>query len=233
MADRKPYFFRYVYPTENSKWLKYQKESDIKAIMQFGKDIEELKKAENLTEEEQIFLNLYYSHLPLGIAPCTINRISWAIEDIFNDFKLQKPESFDYNLLKCDSVDYDLETSKKIADIYKNFTRERAELDKLNHSQKIDVSDYSQTLYELNERFERECIYICPSKKELCNILIDICYGKSTNSKRFVWDICGDVIINNLLERNNYELNVPVMDDSGDFTFGGNNFSLKKIKLEK
>ena len=233
VADRKPYFFRYVYPFENTRWIKYIKDNNTKAIMQFGKDIEELNNIDELSKEQKLFLDNYYSRIPLGIAPCTINRICWMIEDIFTSFKMKKVNPFDYTLLKNDKIQYEESTYRQIEKIYIKYQEERNELDKLNHSQKIDVESYTQSWNELNNYFRREVSFICPNKIELCNILLDICYSKSINNKRFVWDICGDVIIFNLLEHNNYYINVPIQCDDGDFQFSGKSFVMKKIKLKK
>ena len=233
VADKKPYFFRYVYPTENSKWLKYEKENNIKAIMQFGVDLEELKSLEVLNEEQQIFMDNYYSHIPLGTAPCTINRICWFIEQTFSSFKMRNIEPFDYNLMKNDDIEFDLQKFKKIESLYKKYVNERKELDKFNHTQKVCTNDFTQIWNELNDRFRRDCAFICPNKIELCNILLDICYSNSINNKHFAWDICGDVIIDNLLKRNNYIINVPIQNDYGDFEFGGKRFLIKKINLKK
>ena len=42
------------------------------------------------------------------------------------------------------------------------------------------------------------------NKYKLNNMIIDICY-KNNSSKQFAWDICGDVILENLFKRNNYK----------------------------
>lgn len=72
-------------------------------------------------------------------------------------------------------------------------------------------------------------------KKMLCDIIIDLCYS-SSKSKQFAWDICGEVIIENLLEKNNHMMNYPVLVKSnGEFEFGGEQFIMcqKKIKEEE
>lgn len=233
VADKKPYFFRYVYPKENLKWLKYQKDNQLKALMQFGKDLQEILNLDKKTTEESLFIENYYSHLPLGIASCTINRICWEIEKAFDGKALKSAGNFDYSLLRNENVEYDYKTCKQIKSLYKDYLRERRELDSSNHSNKLDSEEYSQLVQQINASFKRDCTLICPSKVALCNILLDICYENSLISKRFVWDMCGDVIVNNLLERNNYAFYFPEQDENGDFEFGGIRFSMKPVILEK
>ena len=54
-----------------------------------------------------------------------------------------------------------------------------------------------------------ECFKICNNEEQLCNIVLDLCYQKNT-SKQFAWDVCGDLIIQRLLQKNNYIINYPV-----------------------
>ena len=50
--------------------------------------------------------------------------------------------------------------------------------------------------------------------------------------QQFAWDVCGDVIIENLLEKNNYVISYPTQDESGDVEFNGFRFSMvqKQVK---
>ena len=42
----------------------------------------------------------------------------------------------------------------------------------------------------------------------LCNIVLDICYQRSS-TKRFAWEMCGEEIIQNLLKRNDGRYLLP------------------------
>jgi hypothetical protein len=89
----------------------------------------------------------------------------------------------------------------------------------------LSDSDLRAKTEEFKNRFKLECGYACPNEKELCNIILDMCY-KNNNTKQFAWDICGDIIIENLLEKNCYIINYPVKDENGDIQFGGNKFKM-------
>lgn len=82
-------------------------------------------------------------------------------------------------------------------------------------------------------QFKSMCEEICPDEKALCDIIIDLCYS-SSKSKQFAWDICGDIIIKNLLEKNNHIINYPVLVKAeGDFAFGGEQFIMRKKKWKE
>lgn len=82
-------------------------------------------------------------------------------------------------------------------------------------------------------KFRRKCEEVCPNETELCDIVIDLCYS-SSRSRQFAWDICGEVIIENLLKKNDYSINYPVMTrQNGEFEFGGEQFIMRRKKIRK
>lgn len=234
VADRKPYFFRYVYPSDNSKWISYKKDTEFKALMVFGKELGELLSSINPTDEEREFIENYYKRMPLGIAPCTINRICWKIEKTFQKEDLTAVEEFDYQLLKSNEFEYDSKKYKNLKMLYGQYKKDRRDFDKIIHSQKLDSHETHILRNNILTEFVRSTSYICPNKTELCDILLDICYEDSLTNKRFVWELCGDVIVENLLKKKDYKFEIPVQTDSdGSFVFAGKNFKMVEIDLKK
>lgn len=87
---------------------------------------------------------------------------------------------------------------------------------------KLFVNDFKKKVYK-----------ICSNEYVLCNILIDICY-LNNSSKQFVWDICGDVIIENLLIKNGHKINIPIIvDNQEDFIWNGKKYSVISIFFEE
>ena len=69
------------------------------------------------------------------------------------------------------------------------------------------------------------------NEDELCDIVLDICYTKE-KSKQFAWDICGTVILKNLLNKNHNIINYPKMvSEDGDFEYCGKLFKMYKKEL--
>lgn len=101
VADKKPYFMQYIYPAERAKLKDYMKKNEEKCWMRFRMPLNELLSKENRTPEEETFIHCYHNRMPLGTAPCTINKICWKLEDIFDDIRLSTPTGFDYSILKC------------------------------------------------------------------------------------------------------------------------------------
>ena len=59
--------------------------------------------------------------------------------------------------------------------------------------------------------------------------MIDLLYDKP-NAKGVVWDMCGDVIIDNLLYKAGYEIDYPeVVDDNEEFSCCRKKFRMKRV----
>ena len=85
------------------------------------------------------------------------------------------------------------------------------------------------------EQFRRECSEVCTNEDMLCDIVLDMCY-EAERAKQFAWDICGDKIIENLLNQNGRKIKFPeqVCGD-GDFEYCGMQFKMitKEITIEE
>ncbi len=230
LADKKPYFMNYVYPNDMKKYKNYIKNSSEKCIIQFGLTIEELKCKIDKAREEKEFLHYFNVLMPNSINDCTMNKICWLIEAEFenyiNNSKLYYPE-FDYSILKS-KVEYDKRTYNQIFKLYKEYVNKLR--DYLQQATQLRLDQQEATVHKsvLKQEFQKKALALCSNQYELCNIVIDICYS-SNKSKQFAWDICGDVITENLLKANDYKIKYLEQNDNGDIEFCGEYFS-KKIK---
>lgn len=231
VADKKPYFMKYIYPAAKTEYDKYILDNQNKCMWLFGCSIDEL---DCQNERHKKFLDVYLKKMPLGINNCVVNRICRKIENIFNknEFRNTKDVDFDYSIYKNESH-YNKELYDEIYAIYKEY-QNKIKIHMLNAAKnKLDSFDNKAEQYVLNKEFKRKCYSVCPNEDMLCNIIIDMCYGVSNESKKFVWEMCGNVIINNMLKKNNYKISIPIICDDGDFNFGGKKFIMKEFNLGK
>ena len=231
IADKKPYFMQYIYPSKRAELNKYNKTNNEKCLMRFRITLEELIKKENKTKEEEHFVYCYYDRMPLGTAPCTINRICKKIEELFDGSFINTENDFDYSILKND-VKYTNTMFNKIQKIYESYKKETQNFVQYAKTERLKSDDRQIQKYLLKEQFKEKCFKICPNEDELCNIVLDLCYSKSKNSKQFAWDICGEIFIKNLLKRNNYRISYPELDENGDIEFNGMHFSMKETDIK-
>lgn len=228
-AENKPYFMKYVYPDLLAKYNKYLKDTNSKCIREFKMTIIDLMKKPNKTIPEKDFLEYYKKLMPVGDAPCTVNRICWLFEDTFKSFLSEhfKHKEFDYSILKS-GVEYSKNDYRKIEKLKSEYDDSVKYYQQLANKQRLDKDEVTINRNMMLLKFKSKCEEICPNDKELCDIVIDLCYS-STKSKQFAWDICGDTIIENLLEQNNNTISYPVLaTKNGEFEFGGEQFVIQQ-----
>ena len=99
------------------------------------------------------------------------------------------------------------------------------------HAEKLDKFDNWVEIQKYIHWFQDRCYQVCSNADELNNIVIDICY-QSENTKQFAWDICGDVIIKNLLNRYGGKISYPYcVKENGEFTYFGKKFEMRSINV--
>lgn len=231
IADKKPYFMQYIYPSEKAELNNYKKKSNEKCLMRFRITLDDLLQKENKTKEEELFVYHYYDRMPLGNAPCTINRICWKIEKLFDERYNNIESDFDYSILKSD-VEYTNKIYSKISKIYESYKKDVQNFMLYAKKERLKSDEKQIQKYLLKEQFKEKCSKECPNEDMLCNIVLDLCYSKSKNSKQFAWDVCGETFIKNLLQRNGYKISYPELDENGDIEFNGMRFSMKETEIK-
>lgn len=235
-ASKKPYFMTYVYPSLRTKNNDYIKSSNYGAAMRFGQhginSLDDLYQYEPKTDEMRAYLSYYEMSIPVGYNACVVNRICSIIENAFDRRTMQidlKPD-FDYSILKS-GVGY---TKKNFLDVYKVYEEYHRHVDAYMKKSKSEKETASQLLVEREmyiQQFKRRCEEICTNEKELCEIVLDISYGKE-KTKQFAWDICGHVIIENLLQNTGNKIKYPVrVDECGEFEYRGEQFVMHEREI--
>ena len=234
VADKKPYFMRYIYPMLSKQYNTYIKNTDKNALREFQMTVAELKaipKADR-TERQEEFLKYYDFRLPVGVNPCVMNKICWRFEDEFDGHigKHNSAIKFDYSIMRSED-EYTTKQFNSIKRLYDDYNKRLASYAIFADYERIDDCDSFIALSVMNDEFRKECYKICPNKSTLCNIILDICYTRNS-TKRFAWSMCGSEIIHNLLQRNDNQISYPTLDSDGDIEFCENKFVVETIKIE-
>lgn len=232
VAAYKPYFMIYVYPTLRSKYKKYIADSNRKARRLFKehgvKTIDDLYTLPNKTDDMREFLSHYESDQKIGTNPCIVNRICWLFESAFPKFTLSnKCAEFDYSILKC-GTEYSRDSYNQIAQVYLEYKKQ---LNSIRQRARLGLDDDTgeYTYDDFIRQFKMRCNKICPDECELCDIILDLCYH-SDESKRFAWDVAGEIIIENLLQRHDGKITFPTRGGD-EFEYCGETFSMTTVSL--
>ena len=233
VADKKPYFMRYVYPQLMTSYKTYIRNTDRNALREFGMTVSELYEIppEKRTERQAEFLDYYEYRMPVGAGDCVMNRICRKFEEAFDGYLGKKTASgYDYTKMKS-GADYAQRQYDAIKRIYTEYNQRLRDYAVLAEYERADNAEMMAAISVMNDEFRRECDAVCPDRAVLCDIVLDICYSKNT-TKRFAWSMCGPEMIQNLLNKHNRIIHYPAKTDGGELSFGGNTYTIKSIYLE-
>lgn len=229
LADKKPYFMRYIYPNLMNQYNTYIKNTDKKCMREFRKTIDDLLESDSveLTDQEQEFIEYYFQRMPVGLHPCVMNKICKRFEEEFDNYFLKNipEEEFDYGIMKSNQ-DYTPTQYNSISKLYQQYTKRLQEYMQFSKKERIDEDESATTRSLMVRDFKIECQRACSNSAQLCDIILDLCYCRS-GSKQFCWDICSEEIISNLLKNNDNKIYFPVQDENGDIEFSGKRFSFE------
>lgn len=234
VADKKPYFMRYIYPALSRQLNTYTRNANKNALREFGMSVEELLELSpaELTEEQCDFLRYYQSRMPTSNNDCVMNRICRRFEQEFGGYlgRHNSDVDFDYTVMRSDAA-YAPSQYKSILQLYSDYNHRIREYTVFAGYERIDKYEIAAQTSAMRLEFEQECDRICPNRAALCNILLDICYRREA-TRKFAWDICGSEIISNLLVKRGRTITYPTLDADGDISYCGKRFSLKTKILE-
>lgn len=228
-AYRKPFFFIYRYNTTKTEYDKYVRKVDSRLKQKYHISLNELLAAENLSEELLREKKMFYNRCPVDMSPGTVNRIAWAINKKFEEFHSLPRVAFDKNILKS-NVEYSRTDLYKVKDIYKDYRDAIKNLaTKTKYDEIDDENDGIVNKEAIDLVFKGKFHEACSNEKMLCDILIDLLYDKP-NSKGVVWDICGDTVIDNLLQKSGYMIQYPeAVESDEEFSCCRKKFIMKNL----
>ena len=232
-AHRKPFFFIYRYNTTKSKYDKYVKNINSKLKLKYHITLDELLTSDNLSDELTKERERFYNRCPVDMSPGTVNRIAMAVNQKFDDFEKLPIVAFDKEIIKS-GVQYDKADVHKIRAIYQEYKNSIVNLAKKTNVDEIDDNEVEDGILDkavIDLMFKGKFYEACANEKMLCDILIDLLYDKP-NSKGVVWDMCGDVIIDNLLSKSGGVIEYPEATNTDeDFSCCRKKFRMRKISV--
>ena len=230
IADKKPYFMRYIYPALKKQYNTYIRNTNKSAMREFHMTVDELitLPPDKQTPKQKEFLHYYHSKMPVSDNGCVMNRICRKFEEAFDGYlsKVGSHNHFDYTIMKS-GAEYSRSQFTAISRLYENYNKKLKNFAVFTNYERVDEYDSYTVMQEMRNEFLQECILVCPNASTLCDIVLDICYQRKS-TKRFAWEICGHEIIQNLLQRHGGVISYPALDDAGEIGFCGNRFSIRQ-----
>jgi len=233
LADKKPYFMRYIYPDLMKQYNTYIRNTNKKAQREFSLSIDELmeKPEPELNEREREFVRYYLNCMPVGIGDCVTNQICRRFEKAFDGYvgRHNAESDFDYTIMKS-GVEYSTKQYNSILRLFDDYNRRIRDYTVFASRERVDSDEAIANMYMMKVEFRNACDAACSNSQVLCDILLDICYQRSC-TKKFAWSMCGKEIVGNLLQKNDNRIRFPVLDPDGTIVFGGNKFSFSEKEI--
>lgn len=238
LANKKPYYFIYNYPSLKKELNNYIKNGNWHCRIRYNMDIQTLENKEDITEEQKTFLEYCYKRNPVDTSPSVMNKLCAMMESEFDGYKQEstKDLKFNHNILKSGEKYSKTKYNKvrpEIEKIYKEYIKDVQSYMRNYKSGTIADSKISASqqrkLFVLE--FVAKCKKVEANMQILTDIIIDICYNSNKN-KQFVWDVCGEQIIQNLLGKHDNKILFLEQCDNGEIIYNGLKFKPKYIKYE-
>ena len=233
VADRKPYFMRYIYPQLMKQYNTYIKNTDRNAMREFQMSVADMEKIpeDRQTERQKEFLKFFRLRMPVGVGDCVMNQICRKFEEAFDGYigrhNVRVP--FDYRIMRSEA-EYLPKQYSAVKKLFDDYNKRISNYIVYADYERVDEYESFATLSEMDEEFKKECALICPDERALCNIVLDLCYTKNS-TKRFAWNMCGEEIIRNLLEKNGGIIRFPTLSENGEIEYGGKRFTVEEKEL--
>lgn len=235
VADRKPYFMRYIYPTLKAQYDTYLTNTNKKSLREFRITIDELLSLDEqeLTDDQKQFIKYYKAKMPVGINKCVMNKICERFEEEFDGYiiKNKSETDFDYTIMKS-GEEYTSTQYYSVLKLHNDYTKRVREYMQSARKKRVSEDENAVARQIMIQEFKRDCLAICSNSKQLCDIILDICYQKE-GLKQFAWDISGEDIIDNLLIHNQYNICYPTLDENGTLEFGGEKFEFLSQNIKE
>ena len=252
VASRKPYFMIYIYPKLKAEYESYLNEKyrqsdynnafidecsndELKLLNKYASSFKEDNMSEiikSINKRDEI----KELRSPVGTNDCVVNKMAWCFESELKKYlseelsTIKEKTQFDYGILKSNII-YSKATYRNVELAYKEYLEKIAKIQKQSRLEKIDKNDTIMQQKVALDFCISEFRKACSNEDELCNVLIDLCYSTNKN-RQLVWDVCGNVIIDNLLKRNKGVIHYPkLVTENGDFEYCGKQFKMIKKEL--
>ena len=93
----------------------------------------------------------------------------------------------------------------------------------------VDKDEKKIKREEFVDNFKRKAIDIYSNSEDLCNAIVSTLYDTKSN-RQFVWDMCGEQMITNLLNNNDRKYKYPVRCKDGDIKWNGLRFKMEECE---
>lgn len=241
VADRKPYFFRYLYSAENEKYLNYLDKENDYCTMVFKKRIQDILSSpkDELTDSERNYLtDKFYKYSPLIDYNGRMNRICHYMENNLSEIKKKRQEKTPKHIIEMmysgNYINFAQEDIDYMNAQYLDYKGQKDELRvKRKNNYTHTVSQTSEFIkYPLAIRDKISDKFI-GDVEYACDLAIYVCYElHPSRTKDFCWSIFGNQIVRNIQKHTETPPMMPVLDEeNGSMSYLGKKYKIVEVNV--
>jgi hypothetical protein len=215
MADSHPYFFRWLYPANNSKYIKYFKTYENYCWAKFGFGINDLLAKDDRNEQEEKIANFYIRYSPLLDSDCMMNKISHYMQSKVKEIKVNNRKNKLDKILLNDDFQFDSIKMEQIKEIYDRW---------YSFKSSKQFGDDCPNFDHFISSIKKDTTRISSEGEELCLMALTI-------DSKFAFQVFGEQIVNLLIAKKEGFMNYPVQDDAGNVEYLGKKYKFIKGRL--
>jgi hypothetical protein len=218
IADKRPYFFRYLYPNYDKQYKEHQYIFNEHSETDFGKHFEDLCKQKEFTEEENDLIKKFFKYNVLLDSECVMNKVCHYMEKQISEIKeIKKSQGYDFKKIVGDTSDFKEKYKVVIENIFQKY-----------RTFKVSIN------YHCNSSgFKEMMVWLNKQTKDIFTSSEEIVYWASEFGSSFLLDVFYDDLFEVLKNRYNSEvsINIPIVDANGYLDYKGSKYEIVSFKI--
>lgn len=240
VADRKPYFFRYLYPKENAKYLEYIKRENDYCESQFFRTLDELLSLpdEELSVSELDYkYNKYLTYIPLIDYNGRMNKVCHYMEEHLSEISRLRRQKTPDNVLALmysgKNNNFNDEDVELMNQAYLEFKKAKERFKKSKRNDFDDSNSATNTMGNIIKEIKLDMSEkISKSVEYQCDLAIYISYElHPSRTKDFCWELFGNQIIRNIKQNSSTPAVIPVPSETGSIYYLGRRYEPMEVNL--
>lgn len=230
LANKKPYFFIWLYPSLKKEYEQYCKSFNSICLRKFGCSIKELLYKENKSKQELELYYQYQKYNPVIEANCSMNILCKEFEKLERNIKYSLKNDTILNQYADKNIDFDNKelVLKKVYNLVKGYKTHKKLKYLDNIFEEEETTLFNQIYYKQKEyiktTYQRELYKMFSNARDLFDVLCMMCEKYNMNYE-VIWEIMQDDIVEVIPEYNS----MVVVESDSDTEYLGKSLRLEAI----
>lgn len=230
LANRKPYFFIWLYSSLKKEYEQYYKSFNSMCLRKFGCSIKELLYKENKSKQELELYYQYQKYNPVIESNCSMNMLCKEFEKLERNIKYSLKNDTIIGQFADRNIDFDNKEQvlKKVYNLVKGYKTHKKLKYLDNIFEEEQTTLFNQIYYKQKEyikaNYQRELYKMFSNTRDLFDVLCMMCEKYNMNYE-IIWEVMQEDIVEIIPEYNP----MVVVENENGIEYLGKNLSLEAV----